>query len=312
MTHHRCTAWALSISFALLISCQSEPLFSASTSYRAAFIINGELTVFSSMGLPVRLPVLTGSGVTQYSRDGRSLYASYTSAESDRSEIRKVDLRTNRVSKVLRIPGFTAVVSFAISHDESRIIVSGRYRGATAFVCGIFEVRPGKIEMPRRFFHEDGRICDVTRLWRDVSLSPDDKRAVAWEPGPAVVRLIDLDSGVVQSIGRGARVSWSPDGKWIAVLDGSSDTYHVVLLKPSEPPEKKDLGSTDGLTLAWSPDSRYLLLWGVEARCLATGFGYWGSLDIADVQSGQRAMIASSRCQVNNSTGGWVSNSVLK
>ena len=188
MRNGKLAAGALSLASTLSLGCQYELPLKAATSYSAAFINNAQLTVFPWAGSPVTSPVPTGPSVMQYSSDGMLLYASHTSAESDRSEIQKVDIRTGRAAQWLSIPGFTAVVSFAVARDESKIIISGRYREASELTCGVFEMilRRGT-DVPRVILHESGGACDVTRLWRDLSLSPDGEQVVAWKPGPADV-----------------------------------------------------------------------------------------------------------------------------
>jgi Tol biopolymer transport system component len=269
------------------------------------------MTVFPPENPPVNLAVPTGRGITQYSRDGTSLYASYNNVDTGRWEIEKVDIRTGHTAKWLEMPGFTRVFSFAVARDESRVIVSGQFQGDGVLTCGVFEIQRAGGDIPRVLIRETDATCDGTS-WFDISLSTDGKRAVAWEGRRLVVDLIDLDSGALRSIGRGAFASWSPDGKWIAMLDAAPKHDHVLLLEADDPSRRRDLGTTDGFTIAWSPDSRYLLLWNMGVRCLITGFGYWGSLEVVDVQSGERSVIDSSRCKVNNSTGGWVSNAVWR
>jgi WD40-like Beta Propeller Repeat len=270
---------------------------------------SGQMTVFPPEGSPVNLAAPTGRGITQYGADGISLYTSYNNV--GRCEIDKLDIRTGQAAKWLEMPGITHVVSFAVARDERRVIISGRFQGEGAVTCGVFEVQKARGEIPRALIRESDATCDGTP-WFDISLSTDGKRAVAWEGRRLIVDLIDLDSGAHKSIGRGELASWSPDGKWIAMLDVTSKKDHVLLLDATDFSRRKDLGPTDGLTLAWSPDSRYLLLWDLGVRCLITGFGYWGSLEVVDVQSGDRSVIDSSRCKVNNSTGGWVSNAAWR
>lgn len=308
-------ASALSVVVALTtaVGCEQETPLNTSTYYSAAFLNNGQLTIFPWSGSAFSMPVPVGRGVSRYSRDGTSLYTSYTSAESDRSEIQKIDIRTGRVARWMGIQGFTSVVSFAVTQDEDRVVISGRYRDATELVCGVYEFQPAKTKTPRLLMRESGSTCDINQSWFNISLSPDDKLAVAWEGRRLIVDLIDLNSGVFKSIWHGSENdSWSPDGKWIAILDTSSKRDHLLLLDSNSPSRSKDLGPTDGPTLAWSPDSRYVLLWDVETRCLPTGFGYWGSLQVVDIQNGHRTVIESSRCKVNNSTGGWVNNSAWR
>ena len=306
--------WALTIGMVLLTACRDSSLLTTTKTYSAAFLNNGQLTVFPWVGgSPVATGVsVAGLGNTRYSRDGRSLYTSYTYADSSRSEIQKVDIRTGHAARWLGIPGFTAVVSFEVTQDEGRVVVSGRYQDTAELVYGVFEILPGKNKTPRLLLREREPLIDLTHSWGNISLSPNSTRAVAWEGRRMSVDLIDLDSGTSKSIGHGAIDSWSPDGKWIAYLDARPRRQHVLLLDASDPTRSRDLGATDGPTLAWSPDSRYLLLWNVELRCLPVGFGYWGSSEVADIQSGKRTVIQSSRCQVNNSTGGWVSDRAWK
>jgi WD40 repeat protein len=133
------------------------------------------------------------------------------------------------------------------------------------------------------------------------------KRGVAFrkvEVEPEI-QLIDLERGTVTSPGWGWRAAWSPDGKWIAVLDLK---YGITIMDAEEPSRKRHFGGTDVPELNWSPDSRYLLL---SDSCLIA-LGYFGTLEALDVESGKKEKIRSSHCAVNLMTSGWVSEEVIK
>jgi hypothetical protein len=95
----------------------------------------------------------------------------------------------------------------------------------------------------------------------DLSWSPDGRRAlVVYTSG---LDLVDVASGVVERItipgNSVAAAAFAPDGRRIAVLEYS----RVLLLdakRPRAKPRELFAGAGPFLDLAWSPDSRWLLL----------------------------------------------------
>ena len=176
--------------------------------------------------------------------------------------------------------------------------------------CGIFHVgtRSGIIR-PLRL--QDNPNCRYALAFGSLSVSPDGTRVLAREGSAKEVEMIDLGTGTFKPVNNGLYASWSPDGKLIAILSANSQRFEVNLLNPSGPSTVRLLGSTDAQTMAWSPDSHYLLLWRQEPAC-ALAVGYLGTFQALDVKTGQRVLIGSSRCRVNLMTGGWVSNAVWK
>jgi hypothetical protein len=72
----------------------------------------------------------------------------------------------------------------------------------------------------------------------------------------------------------------------------------------------RTLGQTSVGRLQWSPDYRYLLL--LDLGACGIGTGYFGTLETLDIDTGQRAAIASSRCEVNHESFGWIIDDVQK
>jgi len=170
----------------------------------------------------------------------------------------------------------------------------------------MLDVSAGKI---RPVITQDNPGCRYVPAWHGLSLSPDGKQAVGEEGRTREVKLIDIGHGTYRSLGEGSLAAWSPDGKWIALV--AEPHSAITLIATNDLSKRRSLGNYNGQTLRWSPDSRYLLLWQSELVC-ASSFGYFGTFETVDVQSGVRIPIKSSRCKVNLMTEGWVSNEVFR
>ena len=277
---------------------------SAPHPYCAAFVKGATLVVFPFNARAVTVPLPYVPALFGFSADGRSLYAARQYPDTIPGLFR-IELRSGSTTA---IPGSAALFdySIAISKDESKIVVSGRFRAPDGEKCGLFELTTATGTI-RRVPVPGNPDCDYLYAWHDLSLSPDAKRAVAFrkvEARPEIL-LIDLDQGTETSLGWGWRAAWSADGKWIAVLDLNSG---ITIIDAREPSRKRHFGGPDDQELTWSPDSRYLLLW---KSCLPS-LGYFGTLEALEVKSGKRETIRSSRCSVNLMTSGWVSDEVLR
>lgn len=114
--------------------------------------------------------------------------------------------------------------------------------------------------------------------------------------------LIDLTKDSAKIIGHGfRRAAWSPDGKWIAA-QGDID-QKVILFDTRTFNQSRTLGQSDVL---WSPDSRYLLSWKSQILCGP----YFFTLEKVDIKTGDRVAIKSSKCNVIESSGAWVSSEI--
>jgi hypothetical protein len=103
---------------------------------------------------------------------------------------------------------------------------------------------------------------------------------------------------------------WSPDGKWIAILEGRSP--RIFLIDPRNPSQRRSLGRTGSIRPEWSPDSRYLLLWKHSLfRC-----GFFidvdgpATLEFLDIETGNRSEIRSSLCQLEMGSAGWLNSEI--
>jgi len=83
--------------------------------------------------------------------------------------------------------------------------------------------------------------------------SADDKRIV-FEFFESV-RVYDIELGKWMALVRGRQPSWSPDGNWIAFLDG--DTYFTI--RPSGEGRKALFKKERAVSgLCWSPDGKFV------------------------------------------------------
>ena len=99
--------------------------------------------------------------------------------------------------------------------------------------------------------------------------------------------------------------SWSPGGKWIAALSDYK-SFKLLLLDASNVSRTRELGS-GGDGLYWSPDSRFLLLYKDELSC---GPSESYSIEILDIETGERTVPKSSHCAISGGLGGWVSSGI--
>ncbi|MGD0618927.1 MAG: hypothetical protein ABSB67_14835 [Bryobacteraceae bacterium] len=183
--------------------------------------------------------------------------------------------------------------SIAVSKDLAKIVFSGRYPDGKAPGCGVFELAVTAQKIRKIL---DNPECDYIHSWHGISLSPDGLQAVAVLKQR--LEVIDLATGALRVLGTGYfEASWSPDGKWIAAVDNGGK-FRTKLLDAADFTVRRVFGTTD---LAWSPDSRYLLNTRASASC-----GESGTLEALDITTGARRTIATSTCQVNQSTTGWV------
>lgn len=273
---------------------QSTAYAYSAAMYTSTFGVSQEVEVFPFVGKAFRIPIPFPLGHLAYSPDGRALYASALDPLNGQGPrgLFRIELSPFRVVPVAgsSVLGFDG---FALTADQKKIVVAG---GGMATPCGIFglDLRDGSVKTI-----VFGSPCDPLNPlahWGDFSLSPDGRRATAFRYHH--LELIDLVTAKVTVLEGLEFGSWSPDGKWLAVMrEGSEDT---VLLDARTLSRRRSIGRT---SLRWSPDSRYLLN---EKFPLLCGLGEIGTLETVDVNTGVRREIASSRCQINMATLGWV------
>jgi hypothetical protein len=296
--HPRIWIGALILASSSLWFLQRVPAVQGEPAYAGAFIdYRQQLEVFPSTGRELTLSLPIGPARITYSRDGRSLYSFGDTQDRTRRGLFKIDFDPTRVTTIDNSESFSMVNGFAVSLSKSTIIISGKYSGKDSSSCGLFELDAGSGSVRKII---ENPTCAYSQSWVRLSLSSDGKRLVAYRK-PSL-ELIDLADGAIRSLGEEYITgSWSPDGKWLAVLEGGRN-YQTILLNASNLEKTRVLVTSTG---QWSPDSRFLL--GEGGLCSP----YWSSLMAIDIQSGKAIEIASSHCKVNLNTTGWVSNTLL-
>jgi WD40 repeat protein len=292
------------IAAAEFVSCSGSPAQSVSRSYRPAMYmsvagVSQELEIFPFDAKMFNIPLPFPLGAFTYGPDGKALYATALSLDPVNHFIPSLFKIEFNPTRAISIPG-SEVLSFnslAISSQKDKIIAAGARRGTP---CGIFE-----LSVPTGNVREIAQIsqCDPLNplmYWSEVEVSPDGKRAIALRNHE--LHLIDLTNGKVSVMPNDFILgAWSPDGKWLAAVKNGSDK--TFLLDARTLAQSRIIGSTE---LKWSPDSRYLLGIKHDFACSPE----IGTLEVVDIENGRRTEIASSRCRIDRSTLGWVSNEI--
>jgi WD40 repeat protein len=259
--------------------------------YSAAFVStisapegHTELVIFPFRAKVRKIPIHHAAAPFSYGLDGRALYGACTPEQDGNSTAKialcRIDLKTGAT-----IPVVGTIHDFYPSRTNS----AGSSESVNVFGLILPDGNVKAVSLPK----------DKHR-WMDLSISPDQKRAVATHCG--TVELIDLDLGTIRSLGDEFFIAaWSPDGKWLAAVE-KGERGKTVLMDAKTLSRKRVLGTSE---LDWSPDSHYL----IGFKSCDSDFG---TLEAVDVETGLRTVIESSRCVVNQATTGWVSNDVLE
>jgi hypothetical protein len=267
--------------------------------YSVAFVdYRAQLEVFPtaakefSISLPIALSRIT------YAPDGRSLYGfSPPRKQSTSAGLLRVQLNPIQVTSIPETAEFGMVNDVAVSARQDRFVFSARRMAESSPACGIFELdlRSG---MVRKIVGNS--TCEYPLSWVRLSLSPDTKRLVAFRKPR--LELIDMEQGAIRSLGEEYIAgAWSPDGKWLAVLERGGNN-RTVLLDALSLTRKRVFGTSN---VQWSPDSRFLL--GVRSEQCTPELA---SLVVIDVQNGKETILEGSHCKIDLNTTGWVNSDV--
>lgn len=271
--------------------------------YSAAYYSSGvpgrggqRIEVYPLAGNSFAIPLPLVLGRIAYSPKGDSLYGAVAANASAGLRIVRVQFDPTRVTGIPGSAGIGELHSLAIT-SAGGVVFSGSEDSGEGRSCGIFRIDPVRHGV-HKVLDNPGDGCRYVSAWLRISVSPDDRRVLAVRRGELGV--IDLVSGSSQSLGGGfADGEWSPDGKWIAALvEGSRE--EGVLFDANTLARQRVLKISG---VKWSPDSRFLL--GLTPRgCGSTP--YAGTLEMFELASEKVTELASSKCQVNQPTIGWI------
>ena len=274
------------------------------------------LSVFPPEGSAVKVNVPFHLGHVVFGPHGKSIYATNAVIQDgilrEQTGLSKIEFNPIRSSPVAGTAAFH-IKSFVVSLREDKVAISVNHQDRQGIPCGIFEILlpTGNV---RQVLKSD---CHDMWAWDKLSLSPDGTQAIATVGSNTDrdlhLELIDVVRGTTKPIHGDYWVgAWSPDGKWIAVLGNRN--RDLSLIDPQDFSRRRSLGSTTSIMPAWSPDSRYLLLW--KYRRFRCGFFLDieppGTLETLDIASGKRSAVQSSECRLDNGPTGWVSSEIAR
>lgn len=273
-----------------------------------------QLVVFPPVGrrvvIPLPLPSLLRA--TAFTPDGRAIFATINTIKSPRTSghpgrlgpprLIRVDLSPVHVTTVADLVGLDWVAGMAVApHQDKILFTAGGWKGNTS--CDLFEIEPsgGDFKMLLPNFG-----CGIG------GISPDGGKMLAGRD--LGLAIIDLATGDEVQLGtRLWKGAWSPDGRWIAALHedppGERPPGRVswtIRIDAHDFSQRRDMGGEADTEVIWSPDSRYLLYSQWEPPCPHGRDD--PSLITMDIETGKRAVVKESKCNVNGSRRiGWVS-----
>jgi WD40-like Beta Propeller Repeat len=276
-----------------------------------------ELRIFPSKGQAVTIALPFRVERATFGPDGKSVYGIIVDSQKDvgrdRPGLSRIEFNPTRATPVPGTSGFI-IKSFAISTRQDKLVISGNLEHTDGRRCGVFEIliRDGNF---RQVLSSD---CQDQWSWDHLSLSPNGEQAIASVSRNIThefhLELIDLVHGTTKSLGSEFWMGvWSPDGKWIAARE-SGRRDKLFLLDAVSFSRQRALGGAIVLVPAWSPDSRYLLLWKEYLfRCgIYPDLEPPATLETLDTQTGKRSAIRSSQCQITGGPTGWVSREIAR
>ena len=293
--------WIWIPAVALLAACGQilrDPSGDPHPSYSAALFMGSSLVlqVFPSHGeeFYVRVP----AGGQWFSADGRVVYRIGDGVLS------AYDIKDGKIRVLTDITEFRRLEDIAVTATGDKAVISGTYGHDDKARSGLFLVDFATREVT--FIVEQmGHANDYLTSWIHFSVSPDGHR-LAGTAQKGQIGIVNLTEHKVEKLWSGTNASISPDGRWIAATDFTA-SMNITLIDLSDFSKQRSLGSAGRKRPVWSPDSRYLLVWKSELWCIM-GFGYFGTLEELDIQTGVRTTVTSSRCKVNTAGAFWVNN----
>ncbi|MGC2656451.1 MAG: hypothetical protein WA324_00630 [Bryobacteraceae bacterium] len=267
-----------------------------------------QLSLFPFNGPEVDIPAPPGLlgtiNLLSYSLNGRVIYAQrMLSPRQPPGGILKIEFNPPHASTVRG----SADAAFARVHCLSESASSGllTVSGNPWSQHRIFEIDPNagaKTEMPVNSPSTCGGPAGL--------LTPDGKRVLRERgKGLVVMSLNDGKERTVKGAKSDAECEWSPNGQQLACVsndeiglvnvDADVQSYSIVT----------KLGGAGDSAVAWSPDSRFLLIRKSELSCLTSLYGE--SLEAIEVATGRRIPVKSSHCKMTSGLFGWMECSIL-
>lgn len=312
-TGRNCKLALIAVSAITGLGCQAQSVGAASASYYPAYFEHiptklPRLILFPIAGPEVSVPLpkdLPGDfRFIAFGSDGTAIYGQTNDSKS-RDGITKIEFKPVRQVIIPGSVGLSTIWNLAVLKPMGRIFVFGWSKTVGTGECGTFEIDPGSGTLN---ILRVGILPDCGGGGGPIS--PDGKRILRSPRSRGnYLGMLDLATGLVQPIGIGmSGATWSPDGRWIAAIQGPSGASSVVLIDATNTSQRRNLGRTDDSQAQWSPDSRYLL---IARQGLQCGPDLW-SLEMIDVETGKRSEVKSSHCKIFENGTGWLDPKVVQ
>jgi hypothetical protein len=267
----------------------------------------GRLVIFPFDRVEMTIDLPSNFNGNIFSADGRRIYGLAGASETKSPPIVVATIKPPVVSSIKASQGLSYIKSVAADADGGILAVSAVYQHDGAQECGLFELNIEKGSIQHILNNPGGGCFDFVSSWNQLSLSPDGSRLIA-TAGSGQLAVINLHERRIEKTWPGAAAWWSPDGKSIAALTFESPS-EIILVNSSDLSTRRTLGHDSSGRLQWSPDSRNILI--LDRGLCGVVTGYFGTLQVLDIETGQRKTISNSRCKVNLTSTGWVSDDML-
>jgi hypothetical protein len=169
----------------------------------------------------------------------------------------------------------------AISPDGTRLALARFDENLKGVLLEILDIQTGvRKRVGPVLTPSDGVVLSWAPDGRAIAIGMNEAPPAEWPAVTPVIKVLNIESGVVAKIASGKNPAWSPSGEWIAYLDHSTDRNIPGHPRAAANPNRVSLVHPDGTRMrvlvtlprvgewyrmiadnpVWSPDSSQVLL----------------------------------------------------
>jgi hypothetical protein len=235
-----------------------------------------------------------------FSPNGRAIYGQPNEPLNRSNGIYMIEFHPVRERLIPGSIGVGEVQCLSAVPESQTIILSG-----WSWVLGkggVFEIDP-ESSTSRELPADSPSVCGGP----GGLTSPDGKRVLSRYGKRLGIR--DLNTGKVETISgvsADATCKWAPNG----ILAVCVSNQRLALIDATGVSRPRNLGTSGNGPVAWSPDSKHILLTKSQLSCALTLYG--DSLEVLNIETRKRMLVRSSHCSMLPGSIGWLDYGVSR